>query len=136
MGQTHRMQALVFHSPERIDFTSVPDARLELPTDVLVKVEWAGICGSDLHPYFGRETGLDPGTVMGHEAVGTIVDVGRDVTRFKKGDRVFTPFTTNCGACAYCRMGLTCRCEKGQLYGWVEKGKGLHGVQAELARFP
>jgi threonine dehydrogenase-like Zn-dependent dehydrogenase len=62
--------------------------------------------------------------------------VGSDVTAFAVGDRVVAPFTTNCGACYYCRIGLTARCERGQLFGWVENGSGLHGAQAELVRVP
>ncbi len=130
------MNALTLHAPQDIRYESVPDAKLETPTDVLVKVDIAAICGSDLHPYFGREKGMDPGTIMGHEMVGTILEVGSAVRRFKKGDQVFSPFTTNCGACFYCKKGLTCRCVRGQLYGWVENGSGLQGVQAELARVP
>lgn len=74
--------------------------------------------GSDLHPYRGAEKGLDPMTIMGHEFVGTIVEVGDHVKGFQVGDRVGSGFTTCCGECWYCSRGLTCRCEKGQLYGW------------------
>ena len=62
--------------------------------------------------------------------------MGKDVKNFMLGDKVMSPFTTNCGHCYYCRIGLTCRCEKGQLYGWVENGMGLHGGQAEYVRVP
>lgn len=130
------MKALTFHGVQRIAHETVSDPRIEAPTDVLLKIELAAICGSDLHPYFGRERGLDAGTIMGHEAVGVVVETGRDVTRLRKGDRVFTPFTTSCGKCFYCLEGLTCRCTAGQLYGWVENGRGLHGLQAEYARVP
>jgi threonine dehydrogenase-like Zn-dependent dehydrogenase len=101
-----------------------------------VAVRAAGICGSDLHVYRGLETGLDAGTVMGHELVGEVVAAGPAVARFRQGNLVVSPFTTNCGACFYCRSGLTSRCVSGQLFGWVEKGRGLHGVQAELVRVP
>ena len=106
------------------------------PTDAIVKITMAGICGSDLHVYHGRETGLDHGTVMGHEFVGVIEETGKEVKKFKKGAKVLSPFTTSCGECFYCRMGLTCRCEKGNLFGWVEKGHGLHGAQANYIRVP
>ena len=73
---------------------------------------------------------------MGHEAVGVIVEAGSGVRRLRPGDRVATPFTTNCGECFYCRDGLTSRCLRGQLFGWVEGGQGLAGLQAEYARVP
>ena len=130
------MKAITFQDIEALAYEDVPDAELVDPGDALVRVTAAGICGSDLHPYFGRERGLDVGTVMGHELLGEIVEVGSDVMAFAVGDRVVAPFTTNCGACYYCRIGLTARCERGQLFGWVENGSGLHGAQAELVRVP
>lgn len=101
-----------------------------------MRVDLAGVCGSDLHVYHGRETGLDEATVMGHEFVGEIVAVGREVARYRPGDRVVSPFTTNCGDCFYCLEGLTARCLRGQLFGWRESGRGLHGAQAEYVRVP
>lgn len=130
------MKALTFHGKETIKYETVPDAEIEAPTDVIVKVHLSAICGSDLHPYQEREKGLDYGTVMGHEFVGEIVEVGQEVKLFKKGDLVFSPFTTNCGRCFYCRQGLTCRCPEGQLFGWVQHGVGLQGTQAEFVRVP
>ncbi len=130
------MQALTYHAPGDFRVEAVADPALLAPEDVLVQVELAGICGSDLHVWHGRETGLDGGTVMGHEMVGRILEVGAAVTRFRLGDLVVAPFTTSCAACFYCRTGLTARCERGQLFGWVERGRGLHGLQAELARIP
>lgn len=89
------MKALTYHGKETITYESVPDPRIEVATDVIVKVHLTTICGSDLHIYHEREKGQDVGTVMGHEFVGEIVEVGREVTAFKKGDVVFSPFTTN-----------------------------------------
>jgi threonine dehydrogenase-like Zn-dependent dehydrogenase len=132
----HRVQALIFDSIRSIRHTTVPDPTLLKDGDVIVQVRLAAVCGSDLHVYRGLETGLDAGTVMGHEFVGEIAAVGPGVQRFRPGDLVVSPFTTSCGTCFYCRSGLTARCLSGQLYGWVEKGKGLHGVQAELVRVP
>ena len=114
----------------------MPDPEVLAPTDAIVRIELAAICGSDLHVWHGRETGLDQGTVMGHEFVGEVVDVGRDVKRFRRGERVVAPFTTSCGDCRFCRIGLTARCIRGELFGWVERGRGLHGGQAELVRVP
>jgi 2-desacetyl-2-hydroxyethyl bacteriochlorophyllide A dehydrogenase len=130
------MRALTWQDIEDVRVTDVAEPRIEAPTDVVIRILAAGICGSDLHPYFGRELGLDPGTVMGHEAVGEVVEVGPDVALVRVGDRVAVPFTTNCGRCFYCRDGLTSRCQLGQLFGWVEGGHGLHGLQAEFARVP
>ena len=115
---------------------TVPDPRIEDPGDVVVRVDCAGICGSDLHVYHGRETGLDLGTVMGHEFVGEIVEAGAEVGGIVAGERVVSPFTTSCGRCFYCTRGLTARCTAGQLFGWVEHGVGLQGCQAEYVRVP
>ncbi len=130
------MRALTFHAPRELACERVPDPRPTDPGDALVRVEVAAICGSDLHVYRGDETGLDAGTVMGHEFVGEVLEVGAEVATFAPGDRVVAPFTTSCGACAACRRGLTARCDRGQQFGWVEQGRGLHGVQAEAVRVP
>ncbi|HSM61745.1 MAG TPA: alcohol dehydrogenase catalytic domain-containing protein, partial [Longimicrobiales bacterium] len=130
------MKAITFQGVETLAYEDVPDARLVESTDVVVQVTAAGVCGSDLHPYFGRERGLDPGTVMGHELLGRIVEAGADVRDFALGDRVVAPFSTSCGRCFYCATGLTARCERGQLLGWVSDGVGLQGAQAERVRVP
>jgi len=130
------MKGLTFGGKEIIEYSTVKDPLLMTPSDAIVKITMAGICGSDLHVYHGRETGLDHGTVMGHEFTGIIEETGSDVRKFKKGARVLSPFTTSCGECFYCHIGLTCRCEKGNLFGWVQKGRGLHGAQATYIRVP
>ncbi len=130
------MKALIFNGKESISYESIDDPTLESDQDVIVKVEVCAICGSDLHPYHEHEKGLDHGTVMGHEFVGEIVETGKAVRQLQKGDWVVSPFTTNCGQCYYCRIGLTCRCEQGQLYGWRSQEHGLHGGQAEYVRVP
>lgn len=130
------MQALTFRGTRTIRHEAVPEPNLEYPGDAVVRVEWAGLCGSDLHVWHGREQGIDPGTVMGHELVGTVVEVGPGVHRLEVGDRVVSPFTTSCGTCAPCEETLTARCIRGQLYGWVEGGLGLQGAQAEFVRVP
>ena len=130
------MKALTFQGKEKIQFASVPDPEILLPTDAIVRVKVCAICGSDLHVYHEREKGIDPGTAMGHEFVGEIVEAGKGLKTLNKGDMVMSPFTTSCGQCFYCRLGLTCRCVNSQLFGWVEKGKGLHGGQAEYVRIP
>jgi len=130
------MHALTFAGKEIIEYSTVTEPQLLEPTDAIVKTTLAGICGSDLHVYHERETGIDHGTVMGHEFTGIIEEAGRAVKKFKKGAKVLSPFTTSCGECFYCRIGLTCRCEKGNLFGWMQKGHGLHGAQANYIRAP
>jgi threonine dehydrogenase-like Zn-dependent dehydrogenase len=130
------MKALVFAGVGRVEHVVVPDPGIEEPGDVVVRVRAAAICGSDLHVYRGKETGLDEGTVLGHEFVGEVMETGSGVTRLRVGDLVVSPFTTSCGDCFYCRSGLPSRCARGQLFGWIERGRGLHGAQAEAVRVP
>jgi 2-desacetyl-2-hydroxyethyl bacteriochlorophyllide A dehydrogenase len=130
------MKALTFNGIETIRYESVADPEINHPADVIVKVTCCAICGSDLHVYHGRETGIDHHTCMGHEFAGEVVAVGNAAKDFKIGDSVISPFTTSCGQCYYCNIGLTARCIHNQLFGWVENGKGLHGGQAEYVRVP
>ena len=130
------MRGVCFQRVEQVGVETIPDPTPLRPTDAVVEVSLAGLCGSDLHPFFGREAGLDPGTVMGHEFVGRVVAAGADVRGFAVGDRVCAPFTTSCGRCFYCRQGLSARCEHGELFGWRSGGDGLHGGQAEFVRLP
>ncbi len=130
------MQAITFQGRASVSYDTVPEPGVEQPADAIVLVQAAAICGSDMHPYHERERGLDHGTVMGHEFVGEVVEVGGDVRLTSVGDLVCSPFTTSCGACFYCDRGLTSRCSSGQLFGWVENGKGLQGSQAEYVRVP
>ncbi len=130
------MKALTFRGKQNIAFESVEDPTILLPTDAIVRVKVCAICGSDLHVYHEHEKGLDHGTAMGHEFAGEIVETGKEVKTFRKGDLVMSPFTTSCGECFYCKIGLTCRCILGQLYGWMQDGKGLQGGQAQYVRVP
>ncbi len=130
------MRALTWHGPRDVRVETVDDPRIEAPTDVIVRVLSTAICGSDLHVYHDREKGQDPGTVMGHEFVGQVADVGRAVRGLESGVLVVSPFSTSCGACFYCERGLTARCERGAVYGWVSRGVGLQGAQAEYVRVP
>lgn len=130
------MKALTFQGLRSISYASVADPRIESPTDAIVRVEQAAICGSDMHLYHEREPAPDAGTVMGHEFVGEVVEVGPEVGGFTPGMRVLSPFTTSCGSCFFCRGGLTARCVHGQLFGWVKDGRGLQGGQAEYVRVP
>ena len=130
------MRAATFQGVRRVKVSDKPAPAVVESTDVVVEVELAGLCGSDLHPYRGHEVGIEPGTTMGHEFTGRVVEVGEEVRRFRTGDLVISPFTTSCGECGPCRRGLSSRCERGSLYGWVEHGAGLEGAQAQYVRVP
>lgn len=130
------MKAITFQGIKEVALSDVPKPEITSGTDAIIKVESAAICGSDMHVYHGRETGIDTGTIMGHEFTGTVVEVGSGIKNFRKGDRVLSPFTVNCGDCYYCKKGITARCIKSELYGWVENGKGLQGVHAEYVKVP
>jgi len=130
------VKAIAFHAPFELACEEVPAPRLEAPGDVLLRVDLTAVCGSDLHVYRGVETGLERGTVLGHEFLGTVLECGPEVRRWKPGARVVSPFSTSCGRCFYCERGLTSRCVESQLFGWVQDGQGLHGGQAELVRVP
>jgi len=130
------MRAITFQGVERVTVETVADPIIRETHDAIVEVRQAGVCGSDLHVYHGRETGLDIGTVLGHEFVGEVLEVGSAIDDLHVGDLVVSPFTTNCGKCQFCTQGLTSRCVQGQLFGWVEHGEGLHGAQAERVRVP
>ncbi|MBW3619172.1 MAG: alcohol dehydrogenase catalytic domain-containing protein [Actinobacteria bacterium] len=134
------MRGLVLEGVEDVRYAAdLPDPDVLAPTDAVVRVTAAGVCGSDLHPYLGREP-VAWGTVPGHELVGEVVAVGADVTSVRTGDRVLAPFTTSCGDCGPCRRGLSARCEHGRLLGYGPPGATadgiLHGAQAELVRVP
>lgn len=105
--------------------------------DAVVEIELAGLCGSDLHPYLGREPAA-PGVVQGHEGIGRVVAAGDLVDTSLLGERVIVPFTTSCGRCRPCMRSLTSRCERGSLFGWGSPGGGpyLDGLQAGAARVP
>ncbi|MEM9412587.1 MAG: alcohol dehydrogenase catalytic domain-containing protein, partial [Planctomycetota bacterium] len=116
------MKAIRLQSTQSVETFELDAPKVQHPRDAVVKVSMAGLCGSDLHPFFGRETGMDANTVMGHEMVGEIVEIGESLTNFGVGDRVYIPFSSNCGQCYFCQQQLPSRCEIGQLFGWVENG--------------
>lgn len=133
------MKAVCFQGVQMVAVNDVTEPQLRGPRDAIVRVSMAGLCGSDLHPFFGREVGLDVGTVMGHELVGEVVELGGSLIagdQFGIGDRVFVPFSSSCGDCHFCRAGLTSRCEVGQLFGWLAGGQGLDGCQSQYVRVP
>ena len=130
------MKGVCFKSVGEVETLEMADPEIQQPTDAILKVTMAGLCGSDLHLFHGREVGVDQGTVMGHEVVGEVVAAGSDVNTLNVGDIAFAPFTTSCGKCFYCQSGLTARCVHGQLFGWREQNQGLHGCQSEFVRVP
>lgn len=110
---------------------TVPDARLVEPTDALLRITHACICGSDLWPY-RKMAPTETGRRMGHEFIGVVEDIGRDVTTVKKGDLVVVPFAWSDGTCELCRQGLQTSCLNGGYWG----GTDLDGGQGEGARIP
>ena len=103
------MKAIVYHGPRDIRVANVPDAKIERPTDVLVQISRANICGSDLHMYEGR-TDVEKGKVLGNENLGQVVAVGQAVDRVRVGDWVCLPFNISCGFCENCERGQTGFC--------------------------
>ena len=131
------MKAITLHGPGDVRVESVPDAAIVDPTDVVVRVTTSAVCGSDLHQYHGRVAGLDPGVVMGHEFMGVVEDVGRDVLAVRRGDRVLAPFSISCGSCQWCRMRLPTQCSTtGRAVFGGRFGKQYPGGQAEAVRVP
>lgn len=107
------MRALVWHGKEDIRCESVPDPRIEHPSDAIIKVTSCAICGSDLHLFDNMIPAMQRGDIMGHEAMGEVVEVGPDAKgSLKVGDRVVVPFTITCGACWQCQRGNWSLCER------------------------
>ena len=125
------MRATVMYGAGEVRVDDVPDARLVEPTDALVTVTSAAICGSDLWPYKSMERS-ETGRRMGHEFIGVVEDVGPDVRTLKAGDLVVTPFLWSDGTCVFCREGLHTSCLHGGRYG----DDGVDGGQGEAVRVP
>lgn len=134
------MRGLTLDDVETITYREdLSEPVIEADTDAIIQVARAGLCGSDLHPYHGREP-VRFGVIPGHEIVGTVAAVGGAVERFSTGERVIVPFTTSCGTCDQCRHGLSARCVRGELFGYGDPNDAsrpaLQGGQAELVRVP
>jgi alcohol dehydrogenase len=129
------MKALVYHGPGSKSWEDVPDAAVQDPTDVVVRVDTTTICGTDLHILHGDVPAVTDGRILGHEAVGTVTAVGDAVTGFAAGDRVLVPAITRCGRCAYCQRGMPSHCQTVGGIGWIF-GHLIDGTQAELVRVP
>lgn len=113
----------------------MPDPTIIEPTDVIARVDTTTICGTDLHILKGDVPAVEPGRILGHEAVGTITEVGAAVTELKVGDRVIIPAVTNCGKCSYCKKGQYSHCQTVGGIGWIF-GHLIDGTQAEYVRVP
>lgn len=125
------MQATVMYTAGDVRVESVPDAGIQEPTDALLRVTRACICGSDLWPYKDLPADAPP-RVMGHEAIGVVEDVGRDVSNLKRGDFVIMPFAFSDGTCEFCEEGLNTSCIHGGYFG----NPSVAGAQAEALRIP
>lgn len=132
------MKALVFHGPGSKSWEDVPDPRLVEATDALVRVDTTTICGTDLHILKGDVPAVTDGRVLGHEGIGTVVEVGSAVRSIAVGDRVIIACISACGVCSYCKSGSPSHClaEEGVSgLGWI-LGHLIDGTQAELVRIP
>ncbi|PRH80759.1 alcohol dehydrogenase [Streptomyces solincola] len=127
------MKAMVFQGPGRASWQDVPDPGVKDPADAVVRVGAVTICGTDLHILKGDVPEVSAGTVLGHEAVGEVVDVGSDVRTVRPGDRVLVSCICSCGRCRFCREGRYGQCRAGG--GWV-LGHLIDGTQAEYVRVP
>src|SRR3954462_2330741 len=125
------MRATVMHGAGDIRIEDVPDPSIIEPTDAVVRITRACICGSDLWPYASMERS-ETGQSMGHEAIGVVEDVGSDVTTIKPGDVVVMPFAFSDGTCAFCHEGLPTACVHDGFFG----NNGMDGAQAEALRVP
>lgn len=127
------MKGFVFHGPGQSAWEKIPDPVVKDPTDAVVRVDAVTICGTDLHILKGDVPEVRPGTVLGHEAVGEIMEVGSDVRTVRPGDRVLVSCISACGRCRYCRESAYGQCRGGG--GWI-LGHLIDGTQAEYVRVP
>lgn len=139
------MKALTWQGKRQIEYTDVPDPRIQEPTDVIIKVTSTAICGSDLHLYELLGPFMQAGDIVGHEPMGIVEEVGSEVRNLQPGDRVVIPFTISCGHCWMCQRGLQSQCETTQvreqgkgaaLFGYSKMYGQVPGGQAEYLRVP
>ena len=129
------MRAVTFQAPGEVRVDERPDPTVIAADDAVVRVEASGVCGSDLHIYHGR-VAIEPGFVIGHEFVGTVIDAGHGVSRVAVGDRVLGCFQTACGTCVQCRRGDYHQCDEGRVFGHGAGLGDLPGAQAEQVLVP
>lgn len=131
------MRAVVYREPGRVEVAEVPRPLLLADTDAIVRVQMAGICGTDLHVIRGDFQGMQPGMVVGHEFVGEVVEVGAAVKRYRVGARVMSSDFTACGRCHWCDEGDHWHCGERAFFGTgTAFGPSLSGAQAEYVRVP
>jgi threonine dehydrogenase-like Zn-dependent dehydrogenase len=139
------MRAVTWHGRGDVRVDTVPDPTIQDPTDVIVEITSSGICGSDLHLIEVMAPFMSVGDVMGHEPMGVVREVGREVTALKAGDRVVVPFNISCNTCWMCSQGLNSQCETTQnreqgmgasLFGYTKLYGQVPGGQAEYLRVP
>lgn len=139
------MRALTWQGKRDVRVETVPDPRIEAPTDAVIRITSTAICGSDLHLYEVLGPFLSPGDVLGHEPMGIVEEVGAEVTHIRPGDRVVVPFNISCGSCWTCSRGLHSQCETTQvreqgkgaaLFGYTSLYGSVPGGQAEYLRVP
>jgi threonine dehydrogenase-like Zn-dependent dehydrogenase len=139
------MKAIVFHGVGDVRLDTVSDPKIQHPLDAIIRITASAICGTDLHFIRGTVPGMKKGRVLGHEALGIIEELGKEVRNLKVGDRVVVPSTVGCGSCNYCRAGYFAQCDKSNpggplagtvFFGGPESAGGLDGLQAEYARIP
>jgi threonine dehydrogenase-like Zn-dependent dehydrogenase len=139
------LKALAWHGKRDVRVDTVADPTIEQPTDAIIRVTSSGICGSDLHLYEVLGAFIDPGDILGHEPIGVVEEVGAQVTKIAKGDRVVIPFNIACGHCHTCERGLQSQCETTQvreydtgaaLLGYTKLYGQVPGAQAEFLRVP
>ncbi len=146
------MKALCWHGIGDVRVDSVPDPKIEHPRDAIIRITASGICGSDLHLLNGFVPTMESGDILGHEPMGEVVEVGKDVRNLKRGDRVVVPFTISCGSCFFCEKKLFSLCDTSNpnaglaikqmghspagLFGFSHMMGGIPGGQAEYLRVP
>jgi threonine dehydrogenase-like Zn-dependent dehydrogenase len=137
------MKALIFNGIGDIRLENVREPKIKDPLDAIVRITASAICGTDLHMVRGTMTGMKAGTILGHEGVGIVEEVGDQVRNFKKGDRVVIASTISCGYCSYCRTGYFAQCDhanptgKGTaFFGGPADSGPIDGMQAEWVRVP
>lgn len=138
------MKAVTYQGAQNVEVKEVPDAKIEKSDDIVVRITSTAICGSDLHIYRGSIP-TEEGFVIGHEPMGIVEEVGPDVTKVKKGDRVVIPFNISCGECFYCQNEMESQCDNsndnpevdsGALFGYTDRYGNFPGGQAEYLRVP
>lgn len=139
------MKAVVFKGIGDISLETVADPTLQQDNDAIVRLTSSAICGTDLHMIRGTLGGMVPGTILGHEGVGIVEEVGKGVRNIRRGDRVLIPSTISCGFCSYCRFGYTAQCDVANpngpsagtaFFGGPKSTGPVNGLQAEYARTP